>query len=111
MADIVAKLRDLFEREHDALVAGDLNGLDELAQSKSQLISNLGALRDVDAVQQLQQLATRNARLLEAARRGVVAARTRIQQIKSGGSELKTYDRSGQMQTLTSGAHQVERKA
>ena len=111
MADTVTQLHTLFEREYQALRKGDLGALDTMAAAKTQLLSAMGPVRDVDKVRNLQRLAKRNAQMLEAARRGVATVRARLLQLNGDQPALQTYTRGGQVQALTPDTRRIERKA
>lgn len=82
----------LLDRAADALLAGDLTALAALTP---QIESAHVAPPDRASVERLQRKAQRNARLLEAAIRGVKAARLRVTEITRGPT-LTTYDARGQ---------------
>lgn len=84
-------LDDLLDQAAAALLAGDLPALAALAQR----IEAADLPGDRASVARLQGKAQRNARLLEAAMRGVKAARLRVAEITSGPT-LTTYDARGQ---------------
>lgn len=87
----MAPLEDLLDQVAQALLAGDLAALGVLAP----LIDSASLPRDRATAERLQSKAQRNARLLEAATRGVKAARLRVAEITRGPT-LTTYDARGQ---------------
>lgn len=82
----------LLDRAADALLVGDFSALAALT---SQIESASVTLPDRASAERLQRKAQRNARLLEAASRGVRAARLRVAEITRGPT-LTTYDARGQ---------------
>jgi hypothetical protein len=90
---MTTQLEDLLDAVRDALVAGDFAAL-------AQLGDNIDALADTPpeadraAARRLRAKAERNARLLQAAARGVKAALGRLSDIASGPT-LTTYDAQG----------------
>ncbi|MES2813552.1 MAG: hypothetical protein V4720_01505 [Pseudomonadota bacterium] len=86
----MSALEDLLDQAAEALLAGDLSGLAGLTPR----IESAGLPQDLATAQRLQAKAQRNARLLEAATRGVKAARLRLAEIKRG-PMLTTYDSRG----------------
>jgi hypothetical protein len=84
-------LEALLDEALDALVAGDL---DRLARLTPQIASVELAVSDHRTAERLQAKAKRNARLLEAATRGVKAAGRRMAEIMDGPT-LTTYNASG----------------
>lgn len=87
----MALLEDLLDQAAQALLAGNL---DDLAALTPQ-IESADLPQDRVTAARLQAKAQRNARLLEAATRGVKAARLRVAEITRGHT-LTTYDARGQ---------------
>ena len=88
----MTQLEDLLDQAAAALLSGDLAALARLTPA---LESASPAAPDRASAERLQQKAQRNARLLEAATRGVKAARHRVAEITRGPT-LTTYDARGQ---------------
>ncbi|MXQ08186.1 hypothetical protein GQ651_10060 [Alphaproteobacteria bacterium GH1-50] len=86
-------VRRLLEEEQAILLAGRLSDLQGLSERKERLLRELSET-DGDALKALAFLAERNARLLEAAGRGVKAALHQMRDARGGGA-LRTYDQSG----------------
>lgn len=84
-------LDDLLDQAAAALIAGDLATLAALTPQ----IESADLPQDRAAGERLHAKAQRNARLLEAAARGVKAARLRVAEITRGPT-LTTYDAQGQ---------------
>jgi hypothetical protein len=84
-------LEDLLDQAAEALLAGDLVALAALTPR----IESAAPPQDRATAERLQAKARRNARLLEAATRGVKAARLRVAEITRGPT-LTTYDARGQ---------------
>ena len=94
------RLGPLLDAVHAALLRGDLQALPGLAE---QIESALAALPagDVVAARHLQDKARRNHPLLEAAARGLRAARQRLDEVRGAhGGRTCTYDGSGRRQML-----------
>jgi hypothetical protein len=91
-------LDDILDRTAQALLAGDLVTLGLLT---SRLEDSIAAVSQPDraTADRWQSKARRNARLLEAATRGVKAARRRAAEI-IGGPVLTTYDARGQRASI-----------
>lgn len=83
-------LEDLLDRAAQALLVGNFDELSTLAQQ----IESAALPQDRASAERLQAKAKRNARLLEAASRGVKAARLRVAEITRGPT-LTTYDALG----------------
>ena len=102
----MASLEDLLDAAAEALLIGDLPALSRLTpeiESAALVPPNRAA------AERLQMKAQRNARLLQAAARGVKAARLRVAEIARGPT-LTTYDARGQKaQIATSGLEPARR--
>jgi len=104
----------MLDQEHDALLAGNLQGVLELSAQKEKLLRRLAgdsAGMNAAGVAVVKDKAARNAALLGAARRGVAAARDRLQQIKTGGTVLNTYNKHGERAALGGAIRRVEHRA
>lgn len=86
------RLETLLDQAADALISGNLP---ELARLTPQIESVEMRTADRVAAERLRAKAERNARLLDAAMRGVKAARHRVSEITRGPT-LSTYDARGQ---------------
>ena len=97
-----AQLHSLLEQVDEAVSRADLAGLADLATSLQTAIGSFDPASDPGLLRKLSERARRVTARLDAARRGVQSARRRLQDIRAA-SELRTYDRSGQTQSLTAG--------
>lgn len=100
-------LEDLLDQTRDALLAGDLAALAGLDDQLSAAATALPKL-EMAAARRLQRKAERNARLLQAAGRGLRAARDRMEEI-SAGPGLATYDALGRKAALSGPARALGR--
>jgi hypothetical protein len=91
-------LEDLLDRTHAALLAGDLAALSGLDERLAAAAEALPA-PSLATARRLQRKAERNARLLQAAGRGLRAARARMAEIATGPG-LATYDAQGRKAAL-----------
>jgi hypothetical protein len=93
-------LDDLLDQIRDALISGNLA---VLAGLDIQLAAEASKLPPLDSVtaRRLQTKAERNARLLQAAARGLRAARDRMTEIASAPG-LATYDAKGRKAAIAS---------
>lgn len=87
----MARLEELLDQAAEALLRGDLAALPALTEA---IDSETGSAADVPGAERLREKADRNARLAQAAARGVRAARGRLSEIASG-PVLTTYDALG----------------
>jgi plasmid stabilization system protein ParE len=95
MASPDLPLPDLLDQVHACLRRGDLAALPALTAAMHE--AEAGA-RDASAedLRKIRRQLERNAKSLIAARRGVIAARRRIEEVISVARGLVTYDRNGQ---------------
>lgn len=108
-----AALAQLLAEERACLLSGDLAALPRLIAAKERLLGLVGSAAAPSAavLARLRDAAERNQGLLDAALRGVQAARTRLETMRSGGPALNTYDASGRAATLGDRGPSVERRA
>ncbi len=116
MADMelpeIEALSDLLDREREALLAGDLDGLARMADAKEALVARVAQLAEgPPGLERLRRIAERNGDLLSAAMQGIRAAMARLKQIADGPGPLVTYDGAGKRKTLDAAASQVTRRA
>lgn len=98
--DNVARLRDLLDRESDALTSGRLDQLATILREKQRLFEALRTSRpEGHRWAELRARAERNQHLIEAAADGIRAAIERLERISSAKSDLVTYNRSGELTT------------
>jgi hypothetical protein len=105
----MTELEDLLDRAAEALLAGDLATIGALTPRIEECAALLQP-QERGTADRLCTKATRNARLLEAATRGVKAARLRMTEIAQGPT-LTTYDAHGRKAAIAptglSAAHRV----
>jgi hypothetical protein len=99
-------LEDLLDAVSDALLAGDLATLSRLAP---EVEAATVSAPDQASADRLQRKALRNARLLQAATRGVKAARLRVGEITRGPT-LTTYDAQGRKALIASTSREPARR-
>lgn len=113
-SDPVAALERLLEQERAALLSGDLAQLPKFIAGKERLLLLLeqaAARPDAAALDRLRARAMANQLLLDAALRGVRAARARLETARSGGPALSTYDARGKAESHAPARPGVERRA
>jgi flagellar biosynthesis/type III secretory pathway chaperone len=107
-----AQLLRLLDTERAALLAGDLGALPRFVADKEALIATLeGAAPYPATLDRLRHAAASNQILLDAALRGMRAARERIEIARGGGPSLNTYDASGKAETRGTPRPSFERRA
>lgn len=109
------KLRDLLtllKDERQAIRTGELARLDTLAARKDQLLADIAQLKlSAQEAMALRESADRNARLLQAAIRGVRDARDRLAALQSARDELNVYSADGARRQVAAAPRKLERKA
>ncbi len=108
---VADELEDLFSREREIILGGNIRRLQALAEQKLILFDALATSPPTDAneFRKLRASALRNARLLVAAGRGLKAA---IRQVSDAGHQREQgfYDTNGQRKSLVGNAEKLERK-
>lgn len=91
-------LHELLMEERELLLAGKLNEIAELAETKSRLLEKLGTSTGADflSLKGISDLAKANSRLFEAASAGLRDARKRLRG-GQGGAGFRTYSGNGQV--------------
>lgn len=98
------RLEQVLDRIHAAVVAGDLVQVRGLAGEVDSLLADLPRLQDQGLADRLRAKAARNATCLQAAARGVRAARRRMTEIRAAQDGLATYDGQGKRLDLAQNA-------
>ena len=93
-----SQLESLLERTGQALLVGDLEGLEVLAAETQAALAE-GLPSDPDQLLRLKEASRRTSTLLKAAIRGVKAAQRRAAEV-AGHGRFATYDARGQKDVL-----------
>lgn len=88
-------LEALLDEVRRRVRAADFSGLAEIAPRLEGALSGLGNLRDLGLLKRLMAKADENASLLDASRRGLRAARRRVDESRRAAQGLQTYDVKG----------------
>lgn len=94
------RLEGLIAQTAQAIRTGNLAAMGTLAQQTEASLKDLGEAPDIVRLGALRDAAQRNAVALEAARRGVRAARRRLAEITSAHNGVQTYDHVGKAQNI-----------
>lgn len=89
-------LEQVLDRMHHAVLGGDLAILVGMGDEIESLLGQISHLDDPSFSRRMLKKATRNSLCLQAAARGVRAARRRFIEIHAAHSGLVTYDEKGQ---------------
>lgn len=102
--NLVSQIETLLEKEHKALVSGELDTLVKLTDQKQKLIDALSAapLENLTSLQTLQAKALRNQAMLDSATRGIKTVANRLSTLQKVRRSLETYDAQGQKRTIRS---------
>lgn len=112
-ADLWHRIDAALTAEATAIRTADFSGLEALIKEKARLTDQLGNVRPAptaDMLERLRRRARHNALLLQAAMRGLRAARSRIDALQNG-SDLRTYDRSGALASASGTRPTLEHRA
>lgn len=96
--DLATEIEALLGDLRDCLLSGRIEQLEAIEAALSAALPRLAG-RDPQTLQQLLALAEANRPLLQAATRGVRAARRRLAEIAAALDGLVTYDHAGQRQS------------
>lgn len=107
----IEDLLTLLQQEREALLGGDYDQLERLANAKEQAVKAIQAQSMPRGIlANLQKRLERNMAMLGAAAEGVRDARQRLAQLRSG-HETQMYDRLGASRTIRPPRHELEHKA
>ncbi|MBL4917007.1 hypothetical protein [Szabonella alba] len=107
----ITLLETLLQETHTALRRGELSRLADLTRRTEQALQDLPAAPSERAVQHLRALAARNAACLEAAGRGIRAARRRLAEIRDAQAGMRIYDDQGRSRLIAPGEGRLARRA
>lgn len=109
---IVHPILELLEEEHQALVNGRLDSLNDLFERKASLLLELKSETiSRSSLEQLVAKSKQNQMLYSAALEGVRSAQRRIQAARDTHQGFSVYDRSGASKTLRHGAVRHSQRA
>ncbi len=111
-----AELMASLDRVRAALKSGDYVSLEAETQQQDLLRKKLASKVGAQGIphvkmQLLQAAASRNQRLIEAARFGIQSAHQRHRDIQETQQNAQTYDRSGRRQKLVQGNDRLEKRS
>ncbi len=107
-------LDQLLDQEREALLAGELEVLSEIHESKTNLIDRLNELdvEDQETLAQLREKVGRNQDLLNSALEGIRAVSRRLAAVRRVRAKLETYTATGQKSEIeTQTEHALEKRA
>jgi hypothetical protein len=95
-------LETILDEMRNCIKVADFSGLAVLAPQLDQAVSKVRP-KDAAELQRLKAKAAHNATLLEAARRGIGAARRRLDEARRAADGLQTYDGKGRRFDVATG--------
>jgi flagellar biosynthesis/type III secretory pathway chaperone len=104
-------LAEVLAAERQALLTGDFDALGDLIVRKERLVEALAGDGPVPGLERLRKAAHANQALIGAARDAVISVRKQLEDLKSGGPALHTYDSDGRSTVHESGGRTLERRA
>lgn len=103
-------LERLLDRMHAAVLAGDIRDLATAEAELEAVLADFTTFGDRGLGERLHRKAARNATCLQAAARGLRAARRRIAEIQSARDGLQTYDGHGKRTDMPQGTGQLAQR-
>ncbi len=110
----IDSLDDLLEREREALLTGDVDGVARLHDEKGRLVDALNKFDTQEALdlRELDEKVRRNQLLLDTALDGIRSVARRLAAIRRVKQSLETYDESGRKSSVDMGVtRSVEKRA
>ncbi len=104
-------LAEVLAAERQALLSGDFDALGDLVLRKERLVEALADHQPVPGLERLRKAAQANQALIAAARDAVIAVRTQLEELRSGGPALHTYDCEGRSTVHEGGGRTLEKRA
>lgn len=95
------QLENVLEDIRQAALAADFMRMASLVPQVEQALGEALPLQDPQALARLRSQAEMNMRLLDASRRGIHAARRRVEEVRRAQQGLQTYDSSGNRSDIT----------
>lgn len=96
----MTQLETLLDRMQNCVKVADFSGLSDLLPALELALASLP--QDASTLTRLKAKAERNAALLDAAKRGISAARRRLDEARRVQQGLQTYDGKGRREHLSS---------
>jgi hypothetical protein len=104
-------LEDLLDRERNALMAGDIEGLSRMFDEKERLLKALDGTPEND-LQAIKAKADRNQELLNSALDGIRTVSRRLETLREVRETLNTYDQGGKRRAIQGlSRSRIERRA
>lgn len=99
---VVSEMHDLLDKERAALLAGNLDEVGRLYESKQMLIERIESLDPIKAenLVAVQTKVTRNQQLLQSAMEGIRTVADRIGELRKVRQGFDTYDENGRRVTV-----------
>ena len=104
-ATLITDLSEVIAQERHAILAGELEGVEDLVERKADLVALIAGRDDVDreAFEALRTQFERNQKLLESAMAGVRAVANRLTATREAQETLKVYDDKGRAKSFPTG--------
>lgn len=109
---VAAALQSLLEAEKSAILRADYDALGPISEAKENLLGQLSPRAEkASALRDIRSQIETNQALLQAAIKGVAAAKARVAALQHVRDELGIYDRSGRIAKVASRSSALEKKA
>lgn len=97
------RIADLLETTRKAIARADFAAAAALVPALEQALAALPARPDTARLAKLKAMAERNALCLDAARKGLRAARRRMEEVRRAARGVQTYDNGGRLSDIPLG--------
>lgn len=110
---LVGEVSDLLDEERQALLAGNMDKIEELLPKKLDLAERLSTADELEkqGLAELKPHALRNQELLNEALKGIKSVADRLAEMRRVRAQLDTYDANGRKQTFHTMQRSVEKRA
>ncbi len=109
---LVDAIEDLLDRERQAVLGGNLDGLTRLIPEKIRLMERMARIRQpLGQIDGLKDKALQNQRLLEAVARGIESVSAHVTGLQTNKPPLRTYDATGASKEILQHRSTLEKRA
>ncbi len=114
---LIERIDTQLDAERQTVLRGDLTSLEPLIERREKLVENLIGTIDKDdkeaiqAIENLQLKARRNAGLIRSAIEGITSANQRVAEIEAAHAKLSTYSAQGEISNVVRPKNTITKKA
>lgn len=109
---LVDAIEDLLDRERQAVLGGNLDGLTRLMPEKTRLMERMTRARQpLGEIDRLKEKALQNQKLLEAVAHGIKSVSEHVTGLQTRKPPLRTYDATGLSKEILQHRSTLEKRA